>query len=172
MSTENQAKKTRGILDPKANFRALIRIIAIVFVFVAGGWLFIRFTAGEKAANKVADTVLQRPMDLKNSIENLPASSMKGVTLSLPYSGTLTVEATVMKGNEVDVYVVKPDQIKNIKNKKQFTHLQGFEAQKTKNYRRSGRLPKGDYYFVVIDTALGILSASASDIQIHARLEP
>ena len=97
---------------------------------------------------------------------------MKGIPLSLPYSGTLTVEATVVKGNEVDVYVVKPDQLESIKAKKQFTHLQGFEAQKTKNYRRSGRLLKGNYYFVVIDTTLGILSASASDIQIHARLEP
>jgi hypothetical protein len=172
MSTDNQTEKKPGLLDPKANLKALVRIVIIIVVFIVAIWLVVRFTAGEKAANKVTNTILQRPMDLKNSIENLPASSMKGISLSLPYSGTLTVDATVVKGNEVDVYVVKPDQIENVKNKKQFTHLQGFEAQKTKNYRRSGRLAKGDYYFVVIDTTLGILSASASDIQIHARLEP
>jgi hypothetical protein len=172
VSNEIHTEKKPRLLDPKANLKALVRILVILMLFVVAIWLFIRLTAGEKAANKVTSTILQRPMELKNSVESVPASSMKGIVLKLPYSGTLAIEATVMKGNELDIYVVEPSQIENVKAKKQFSYLQGFEATKTKNYRRSSRLPKGDYYFVVVDTTLGILSASSSDIQILAKLEP
>ena len=77
-----------------------------------------------------------------------------------------------MKGNEVDLYVVQPDQMENIQGGKQFTSFQGFEARKTKSYRRAGRLASGDYYLVIIDTSLGLLSSSSSDVQIRAKLEP
>jgi hypothetical protein len=172
MSTDNQTDKKSKLLDPKANLKVLFRVIVIVVVIIGGIWLFVRFTAGEKAANRVTETLLQRPMELKNSIESVTASSWKGFPIALPYTGTLTVEMTVVKGNEVNVYVVAPDQIEKIKEKRPFTHLLNFEANKTKNYRRSDRLSKGDYYLVVIDPTLGILSASASDIKIQARLEP
>lgn len=172
MATDSQDEKKSKFLDPKSNLKGLLRIAVVVAVLLGGIWLLIRFTAGEKAANRVTQTLLQRPMELKDSIESVTASSWKGFPVTLPYTGTLTVDMTVVKGNELDVYVVAPDQIEKIKQKKEFTHVQNFEAQKTKNYRRSGRLPKGDYYLVVIDTTLGILSASASDVKVHARLEP
>lgn len=78
----------------------------------------------------------------------------------------------MVKGNEVEIYLITPDQMENVKTKKQFKHVQGFDAVKTKTYRRSGRLPAGDYYLVVIDTTMGILSASSSDIKILAKLDP
>jgi hypothetical protein len=165
-------EKKAVFFDPKSNLKSLLRIVALIAIVVFAVWLFIRFAAGPKAAHNFASNVLKKPVELKNSIENLPATSMKGFALSLPYTGTLTVEATVTKGNEVNVYLVQPDQMDNVKNNKKFTYFEGFDAQKTKSYRRSGRLNQGNYYFVVIDTSLGILSASATDIQINAKLEP
>lgn len=144
----------------------------IVFVLLVGVWLFIRFTAGEKAANRVTATVLQRPIDIKNSVENVPASSFKGIGLTLPYTGTLTVDTTVLKGNDLDIYLIEESQIENLKAKRSFKQFQDFEATKTKNFRRSGRLQKGNYYLVLMDKSLGLLSQSSSDVQIKARLEP
>lgn len=168
---ETPEKKSK-FLDPKANAKGLVRIVAIVFVLLAGVWLLIRFTAGEKAANRVTAEVLQRPIELKNGTETLPAASFRWDGLSLPYNGTLTIEVTVPKGNDLDIALVSESEIENVKAKKQFRHFSEFESNKTKNYRRSGRLKSGNYYLVFWDKSLGILSASSTDIKINARLEP
>ena len=170
--TENQSEKKGGFLDPKANLKVLIRIGVIILVLLGTLWLFVRFTAGEKAANRVTAAVLQRPIDLRDSVENVAAASWKGFPLSLPYTGTVTIEANVVKGNGLDVYVIEANQLESLKAKRQFTHLTDFEATKTKAFRRSARLKAGIYYFVAMDTSLGILSERSTDIQVKARLEP
>ncbi len=161
-----------SILDLRANLKALSRIVVLLAVLGGGVWLFLRFTAGEKAANQVAATVLRQPIELKNSVESLPAGTLKGFGLTLPYPGSLVAEVSIPKGNEVNIYLVAADQMDKVKGKKPFNHFQDFEATKTMNYRRSGRLAAGNYYLVVIDNTLGILSASSSDVRVHLRLEP
>jgi hypothetical protein len=173
MNTETPAAPAKpGILDPKANLKALIRIVVLLAILGGGIWLFLRYTAGEKAANRVASVVLRQPIELKNVIESLPANSFKGLPISLPYAGTVMVELGVKAGNDVDVYLVPQDQIERVQKKEQFRHLQEFEAKKTRSYRRSGRLAAGTYYIVLFDTTLGILSSSSSDIIVRAKLEP
>jgi hypothetical protein len=172
MSTNAPSEKKPDILDPKANLKALSRIVVLIVVLGGGIWLFVRFTAGEKAANRVASVVLRQPIEVKDSIEDLPASSFKALALTLPYTGTISVEVTVRKGNDIDVYVVSPDQIEKIKKKERFTYFEGLQAQKTQNYRRSGRLEAGSYYLVLLDRSLGILSQSSTDVHVHVRLEP
>lgn len=169
---QTQPETKSQILDPKANLKALVRILAIVFILGAGVWVFIRFTAGEKSANRFVSAVAQRPIELKNSVENMPASSFKGIPLSLPYTGTLTIDAKVVKGNELDIYLVNPSEVENVKAKKPFKHFEDFKATKTKNFRRSARVKSGSYYLVFLDSTMGLLSASSSDIQIVAKLEP
>ena len=171
MNTEPESRKSQ-VLDVSANVKALTRIVVLVATLLGGAWLVIRYFAGEKTANQVTSVVLHQPIELKNSIENLPANSFKGVPLSLPYSGTLQIEVTVRKGNDIDLYLVAPDQIDRIKGKQQFSHFTEFEAQKTHTYKRAGRIHSGAYYLVMFDKTLGILSQSSSDVQIHARLEP
>jgi hypothetical protein len=172
-TTQPEPKTDKSkFLDPKSNLKSLVRVFAIILILGVGIWLLLRFTVGEKAANRVAATVLQRPIELKNSVENVPATSFKGVALSLPYTGTLTVEATVVKGNDLDIYLVEDNQIENVKAQKSFTHLNSFEATKTKNFRRSARLKSGTYCLILMDKTLGILSAKSSDVQIQAKLEP
>ena len=160
------------ILDPKANLKALTRIIVLIVVIIGGIWLFLRYTAGQTAANRVTSTILHQRIDLVNTTQDLPASSFKALPISLPYAGTLSVDLTVRRGNDISVYVVTPDQIDKIKAKQQFTYFQGFDADKTKIYQRSGRLASGSYYLVMLDKSLGILSQQSSDIQVSAKLEP
>src|SRR5690348_8717439 len=113
--TETLQEKKSEFLDPKTNLKRLVRLVAIILILLAGLWLLVRFTSGEKAANKVTAAVLQRPIELMNSVENMPASSWKGFPLPLPYTGTVTVEATVVKGNDLDVYLVEESQLENVK---------------------------------------------------------
>src|SRR4051812_22413056 len=99
-------EKQSQFLDPKANAKRLFRIVVIVAILLGAVWLLIRFTAGEKAANRVAATVLQRPIELVNTAENLPAKSFKAMPIELPYTGTLTIQARITKGNDIDIYLV------------------------------------------------------------------
>lgn len=161
-----------NILDPKANLKALSRIIVLLIVLGGGIWLYLRYTGGSRVANQVAATVLRQPIELKNSIETLPAASIKGLGVNLPYAGSLLAEVSVVKGNEINIYVVAADQIENVRSKKPFTQFTEFEAAKAKNYKRTGRLAAGQYYLVLVDETLGILSASSSDVSVHLRLEP
>ena len=173
MTTETQPEqKPKKFFDPKANLKALVRLIVIVVILIGGVWLFIRFTAGQKAANTVTSTILRQRVDLVSTIVDLPAASLRTVSLSLPYTGTLSIDLAVKKGNDISVFVVTPDQIDKIKAKQKFEHVHGFEAEKTKSYRRSGSLAAGSYYLVLLDTSLGLLSQRSSDIQVSARLEP
>ena len=173
MTTETQPEqKPKKFFDPKANLKALVRLVVIVAILIGGVWLFIRYTAGEKAADRVTSTVLRQRVSLTDTIEDLPASSFKAVPLSLPYTGSLSVEVAVRRGNDISVYLVTPDQIEKIKSKQGFRHIEGFEADKTKSYRRSGRVASGSYYLVLLDKTLGVLSQKSSDIQVRAHLDP
>ena len=173
MTTETQPEpKPKKFFDPKANLKALVRLVVIVAILIGGVWLFIRYTAGEKAANRVTSTVLRQRVSLADAIEDLPASSFKAVPLSLPYTGSLSVEVAVRRGNDISVYLVAPDQIEKIKSKQGFRHIEAFEADKTKSYRRSGRVASGSYYLVLLDKTLGVLSQKSSDVQVRAHLDP
>lgn len=169
MDTQNPKP---GVFDPKANVKALIRIVVIVAILLGGVWLFVRFYAGQRAANRTVAAVLRQPIELKSATENIPVTSYKTFPLTLPYGGTLSVEVAVVNGNGLDVYLVEPNQVDNIKNNKSFTRFVDFSATKTKSYQRSGRMAQGDYFLVVLDTSLGILSKAATDVKIHVRLEP
>jgi hypothetical protein len=171
-NTETKGENKAGFLDPKSNVKALVRILIIVAVLIGGIWVFLRFTAGKKVADVTTATILRQPIELKDSIESIKASSWKGFPVSLPYAGTLLVELNVRNGNAIDVFVMGRDEIENFKSKKPFNHVPEFEAQKTKTYRRSARLAAGAYYVVMVDKTLGLLSASSSDVQVHAKLEP
>ncbi len=164
--------KAGNFFDPKANVKALFRLVLVVICLLGAVWLFIRFSAGGEAADRVASTVLRQRVNLVDAIENLPASSYKALPLSLPYTGSLSVDLTVRNGNGISIFLISPDQIEKIKSEQNFQYIVGFEANDAKNYRRSSRLEAGTYYLVLRDSTMGILSESSSDIQLHAHLDP
>ena len=156
----------------ESNLKGIRRMIVVVLCLVVFVWVIVRFASGEKAANTATAALLQRPIELKNSIENLKATSSHGIGLNLPYSGTLSIEASVIRGNKIDIYLIPLDQWDNFKAEKFFNQFSEFKAEKTKNYKRDSRLSSGNYYLVFRDSSLGILSESTSDIKLLVNLVP
>ncbi|MGH9564202.1 MAG: hypothetical protein ACRD3S_22345, partial [Terracidiphilus sp.] len=130
------------------------------------------FTVGQKNANMLFATAVRAPLQLDNEVQNLPAASWKSIPLNLTYPGTLVVSVTVVQGNPVDVFLTDGTGIAALQANQRVGSINGFEATKTRDYRRSGQLGRGVYYLILRDTSLGILSAHASDISVNATLNP
>ncbi|SRR5258706_4223861 len=129
---------------------------------------------GTDNVRTVVSTAAHLPVTLDDQVENVRAASWKAIALNLPYSGTVSINLTVVSGNPLDVFLTTPDQADTMKagQWQDVKVFSGFSATKTKTYRRSQPLAQGSYYLVVRDTSLGILSASASDISVKAELNP
>jgi hypothetical protein len=145
-------------------------LLAILLLLVGLIW----YNAGTKRTTQMIATAVHAPITLQDEVQNLPASSWKAVALNVPYSGTLNVNLEVVRGNPIDVFLTTTDQLETMK-KEQWNQVRvytDFNASKTKTYRRSGQLSQGNYYLVLRDTSLGILSLSASDISVKVQLNP
>lgn len=142
----------------------------VILAFIGLVWYY----AGTKQTARMVATVVHAPIEVKNEIENLPASSWKGIALNLPYTGTVSIDLAVERGNPLDVFLTTPDQIENMKAGQwnQVRAYADFTASKTTIYKRSGRLRQGNYYLVLRDTSLGVLSASSSDVPVKVQLNP
>jgi len=145
-------------------------LLAILLLLVGLIW----YNAGTKRTTQMIATAVHAPITLQDEVQNLPASSWKAVALNVSYSGTLNVNLEVVRGNPIDVFLTTTDQLETMK-KEQWNQVRvytDFNASKTKTYRRSGQLSQGNYYLVLRDTSLGILSLSASDISVKVQLNP
>ena len=164
-STEKRPSK-----PPAVRLRFILVLLAILLFFAGVIW----YNVGSKQTAQMVATVVHAPIQLKNEVENLPASSWKAVALNLPYTGTITVDLEVERGNPLDVFLTTPDQINNMKMRlwNQVRVYTDFSASKTTIYKRSGRLRQGNYYLVLRDTSLGVLSASSSDVNVKVQLNP
>lgn len=159
----------------KKHSPALLIVLIVLLAILA--WLlwaaFRTITPQQVASNPLLSEVASlRPIDLLDEIENLPANSVKGVPITLPYGGTLSLEVQVVRGNPVDIFLVDPSEVEAISARKGFNSYQGFNAEKSMTYSRQGRIAPGTYDVVFMDRSLGILSASASDIKVKAHLAP
>ncbi len=149
---------------------ALLLVIVILLLVVGLIW----YNAGTKQTREMIATAVHAPITVKDVVENLPAASWKAVALNLPYSGTVDVNLEVVRGNPIDVFLTTTDQLETMQ-KEQWNQVRvytDFSATKTKTYKRSGQLGQGDYYLVLRDTSLGLLSMSASDISVKVQLNP
>jgi len=167
---QKYGRRPAASVRPGFKWSRLALLLVLVFIV----WVFTRQILGNKATNQIIATAIHTPLEVKNEVENLPASSWKAVALNLPYSGAVDVNLRVVSGNPVDVFVTTPDQLAAMK-KEQWNQVQvysDFSATKTKTYRRSAQLGQGAYYLVLRDTSLGILSSSASDVSVKVQLNP
>ena len=151
----------------KSKVPALLTILGVLLFLI---W----WAVGTNDVRTVVSTAAHLPITLDDQVENVRAASWKAIALNLPYSGTVSVNLTVVSGNPVDVFLTTPDQANTMKagQWQDVKLFSGFSATKTKTYRRSQPLAQGSYYLVVRDTSLGILSSSASDISVKAELNP
>ncbi len=145
-------------------------LIVLVLVFLGFVW----YNSGTRNTTRMIETVVHAPVTLTDEVENLPASSWKAVPLNLPYAGTVDVNLQVVQGNPVDVFLSPVDQLDAMKkeNWSSVRVFDAFNATKTKTYMRTSQLGQGNYYLVMRDTSLGILSSSASDISVKVKLNP
>ena len=145
-------------------------LLAILLLLVGLIW----YNAGSKRTTQMIAAAVHAPITLQDEVQNLPASSWKAIALNLPYSGTLNVNLEVVRGNPIDVFLTTTEQLETLK-KEQWNQVRvytDFSASKTKTYRRSSQLGQGNYYLVLRDTSLGILSSTASDISVKVQLNP
>lgn len=118
------------------------------------------------------------PMELNDSQVSLPAHHWQQIPLSVPHAGILSIELRVTRGNAVNVALIRADQLSSVAQTNggidagnlQRAGLPAFKAVQVKDYNRARQVDKGDFLIVLQDPARGILSASKSDIEIHAEL--
>ena len=154
---------------PPAVRRSFVFVLLAILLSLVG---LVWYSVGTKQTARMVATVVHAPIEIQNEVENLPASSWKAIALNLPYTGTVSIDLAVQRGNPLDVFLMNPDQINNLKMRQQVRVYTDFTASKTTIYKRSGRLMQGNYYLVLRDTSLGVLSASASDVAVKVELNP
>jgi len=113
------------------------------------------------------------PVDLTNEVENLPASSWRAVPIQLPYDGSLTISVQVVRGNPIEMFLTDSNNVEKLRSgETRASPYGGFYAVKATMFQHTERLSQGTYYVVLRDNILGILSYSASDVSLRARIEP
>jgi hypothetical protein len=155
---------------PAVRLSFLLVLLGVLALLVGLIW----YSAGTKQTTQMIATAVHAPIEIKNEVENLPASSWKGTALNFPYTGTISIDLAVERGNPVDVFLTTPDQLETMKAGQwsQVRVYTDFTASKTTVYKRSGRVTQGNYYLVLRDTSLGVLSAASSDIAVKVQLKP
>jgi hypothetical protein len=144
--------------------------LVLLLILVGSIW----YSIGTKNTTNILATAVHAPITLKDEVENLPASSVKSFGINVPYGGTVDITMEVVRGNPIDVFLTDAEQLPAIQkndwnNVRTYTN---FDALKTETYRRTGQVAQGNYYLVMRDTSLGILSSSASDISVKVELNP
>jgi len=94
---------------PKAETRRWRGGIIAFLVLAVLVWIFILQNVGTKNATQMVATAVHAPIELKNEVQNLQASSWKGISINVPYSGTVNVELEVVHGNPIDVLLTTAD---------------------------------------------------------------
>lgn len=156
--------------QPAVRLSFILVLLGVLALLVIWVW----YSIGTKQTTQVIATAVHAPIEIKNEVQNLPASSWKAIGLSLPYTGTISVDLAVQRGNPLDVFLTTPDQLDSMKAGQwnQVRVFTDFTASKSTIYKRSARLRQGNYYLVLRDTSLGVLSSSSSDVAVKVDLNP
>ena len=163
-------------VQPKQPMHSVYRYLIVLVALVAAFYIFVRYEGGRTAADRLVASVAHTPITLADETQNLSASSWRAIAVQAPYNGNLDVELEVVRGNPLDVILIPMNELDTLRaNSKSWGFLgndQNFSAVKTTTYKRDGRVLQGNYYLVLRDPTLGILSASATDVQVKIVLNP
>jgi hypothetical protein len=149
-------------------------LIAFLVLFVGFG-IFIRIlnnpspNPGQSSRN-----LLHLPITVTDEVQNVPANSWKALNYNFPSGGKVDITVNVVNGNPIDIYLANADQLDAMKNGEwqNVKVYSAFNAVKTRTYHRTQQIGPGNYYFVLRDTSLGVLSAHASDVSVKTILTP
>lgn len=156
---------------PEKKSSSFGRLMLLVLLIVLA-WIYFQSRI-DKPAGTLLKEVTHMPVDLRTETFSVPARSWKAIGIQVPYNGSLTVNVQVLgNGNAMEMFLTNEAGIEKLKSTKEATYLSGFYAVKASTFQHTERISQGSYYFVVRDRHLGILSASASDVSLNARIDP
>jgi hypothetical protein len=150
-------------------------ILFIVAVVVGSCWIFVEMTIGRAEARRLFDKVFHARSDLTDETVTVPKDEFRGVLVSVPYSGKVTLEIVSLGGQSVDVHLIEGTDLLRLANKKppfaalKLSHDPAFEALAAQTATRSDYLTSGTYVVVLEHPKRG---APASEVRVVARLAP
>ncbi len=124
------------------------------------------------ARTQSLQSVSRVPVTVLDEVDHLRAPSWKTIPLSLPYSGSLSINVHVVRGNPIDVLLISPDQLKRVKQGEwnKVRAVGKMRANHTKSYQQESVVLRGEYYLVVGDRYLGEPPSPPSEIELKVRL--
>jgi hypothetical protein len=144
---------------------------AILLVFAGFMWYVYRV---KTATDNLLAAAVHKSATLMDSVENLPAHSMKAISFNASYNCSAVITLEVVHGNPIDIFLIDASQLDAAQNSggRDVKAYANFNATKTKSYVRTDRLNAGSYYLMMRDRSLGIFSKSASDVSVKIQLNP
>lgn len=165
---DSPANKSSAPVKPPAKKKSnVFKIISIIVLVPVIGYLILFLIGVGRVVHEKTT-----PVTLINETENIAASSWQALPFTCPYTGYLTITASVVKGNEMNIEVIDADAVDSLKNSKPYKVYTNFSAAKTGNYNRKNMMNEGTHYLLLKDNTLGILSSSSSDVQVVVHLSP
>jgi|JI10StandDraft_1071094.scaffolds.fasta_scaffold40668_3 hypothetical protein len=155
MALVPQAKPLETRTKQKTRWGCMVPMLALL-----GGavWFLAEFSGlsgvGRKApVDALADRIRQ-PQVMADEDWVISAGGSRWLEISLPNSRPVLFEVTGKKhsGKGFAVYRVSSEELKNLKNRKQFRHDPSFHGEKVTRFRNLGRVPAGSSAFVVVNT--------------------
>jgi hypothetical protein len=136
-------------------------------------WVVIDYTIGRAEAKRLFATVFHTSVVLNDETASVPKDEFRGILVSVPYSGQVTLEIAVLGGRSVDVHVINgPDLLQLAGAKPPFAarklnDFPAFAATAAPATTRTHRLMAGTYVVVLEHSTRG---APASDVRVIVRL--
>lgn len=152
-----------------------VLILFIAAVVIGSSWIFIEMTIGRAEATRLFDKVFSTSSALNDETVPVPTDEFRGVLVSVPYSGKVTLEIASLGGQAVDVHVIDGADLLRLANKKPpfaalgLGHHPAFEGRAAPSITLSDHLVSGTYVVVLEHSKRG---APASDVRVVARLAP
>jgi len=151
--------------------RIISSIIGVIVIAVVL-WVWMQQNSGDKSVGTLFKEAVRLPVDLNDETFGISAASWKAIAIQMPYDGALTITVQVLRGNPMDMFLTDSSGLEQLKTERKGTYVGGFYSVKGTSFYHTQRIRQGQYYFVVWDRSLGILSSSSSDISLKARAEP
>jgi len=168
LARQAPSAKTPIISKPTKVFLAVVILLVAISILSV---IYVNSTGPLASRNANA---LHTPITITDEVQNVPANSWKGINYICPIGGKLDITINVLNGNPIDLFLTTADQLDTM-NKGEWQNVKvysDFNATKTRTYHRTQSVGPGNYYFVLRDTSLGVLSAHASDVSVKTILTP
>jgi hypothetical protein len=158
-----------GVAPKKIGTSTVSKVVVGVLLLLLGVVWF----ASVDSPTHLLKSAAHMPMDLTNEVENVRVHSWRGVALTVPYTGSLTVSAQVERGNPIQMFLTDGSGVDKLKaGDRAATYIGAFYAPQARTFQHTERVNQGTYYLVLRDSSLGILSSSASDVSLKVQLAP